>query len=518
MRFLNYTIVLLLTCFVGTLGYAQVSTKQPVEQVKKSAENSLAQKDSIVKNQSAIFKDFIADVKPKPIHYDKPKLSTFKSKVPTLPSPKQKLSDLKKLPEIKIDTSKLKSLGDSWLKKDWNFESDGKHSTLPPLEKVSLSDFRGVITEPTFPANTNDIEEDLKKQKNGLNLPGTLDKEVGKEVAKVSEQIKTQKPSVNNPLGKSIEDLENINTKNLFSGIQNELTGATKIYSEKALEQLLDSLGGPKFDSIFRVASGLMKKELNEEDFLKAFKDAVPGKSPFDNIDTKNETVNDPQGDGVNSLAENMSGDLSKVKLPQSVLSELPPVPGKEITSKYLDVLDSLRDINLKADGLALDEKRVTEKLKAVVVKEKPSFWDKAYFDGIVGFLKQGDLSIIQASPSLGYYFTKTVSIGLGPSILVEIKNKNWNSSVGLRSFLKAEFFDHRLYLQLEDNMNPTRMNLEQVANSKHSILFGVGGLIPLSKKMAINGSVLYRVNNDTEPSATSPWVFRLGFSSIKLK
>jgi hypothetical protein len=75
------------------------------------------------------------------------------------------------------------------------------------------------------------------------------------------------------------------------------------------------------------------------------------------------------------------------------------------------------------------------------------------------------------------------------------------------------------MYIQLEDNIDPLEINTESIAQTKHSVLAGGGCLLPILKTMAINPSIFYRVNNsDTQFANGSPWVFRMGISSISKK
>jgi len=427
----------------------------------------------------------------------------FKSQLPSM-----------SVPEVGIDTGKANAMKDSWLNRDWNFETNGKESKLPDWK--GSTDVQGLLNG-TGSLNTQNIQNQVA---NDSPLDAIDQTNVAEEASQAATQLNQQKESQlengENVLESIQEKQRALNPDDLFSGFKQELLNAKTIYSEKALEQLRDSLGGPKFDSLFNVASTFIKSEVQEDDFLQAFNKVAPENSPADYVDAKNHSLQSPDEGQLNSLAENATGDLSKMQLPQSLLSELPPLAGKEIDSKYVDMVDSLRDINMAKEGLEVEEKKITEQLKSAVVKKKEGFWDKTYFDGVVGFLEQGDLTLLQLSPSLGYHFNEFVSLGLGPSVLLEIKDNDWNSAFGFRSFLRTEFFKHRLYFQAEDNMAPTAAKVEEISKGTHNFLVGGGGLLKLSNKIAINPCILYSVTGDTKTQ--SPWVFRLGISSIKLK
>jgi len=122
----------------------------------------------------------------------------------------------------------------------------------------------------------------------------------------------------------------------------------------------------------------------------------------------------------------------------------------------------------------------------------------------------------VQIAPSWGYHFTNTISVGLGPQIAIQYQEKKLNGVVGFRSFIKAEFFKQRGYFQVEDNIGQSQVNSDALRQTKHSILVGGGGILPISKKIGINLSVFYRVNQKDVQPGGSPWVFRVGLSSIK--
>jgi hypothetical protein len=88
--------------------------------------------------------------------------------------------------------------------------------------------------------------------------------------------------------------------------------------------------------------------------------------------------------------------------------------------------------------------------------------------------------------------------------------------ATGYRSFIKYELFKQRAYVQAEDWIDPARANPEKSVGTRHSILIGAGYILPIGKKLGINGALLYRINNnDYNEGASSPWVIRIGISSI---
>jgi hypothetical protein len=282
-----------------------------------------------------------------------------------------------------------------------------------------------------------------------------------------------------------------------------------KIYSEKALRKMYDSLGLSKMDTLLALAAS--KREVSKEEMLDAINFTMP-EAPSDQFSEK----------GSLSEAKKLTEayqkpDLSSMKLPSEALQELPPIRGYQIPSDSIPFLDSLRNLNLKRSDLKLKQKEVSSELEEAVAKEKSKFWDRAYIDGVLSYLKDGDVNLFQLSPSLGYHFTSRLSLGLGPSILAKSERKKWSVAVGYRALLRMDVLPKCLYAQLEDSVEPRSIQSENIRGAKHSILTGAGLLLPVSRVTAINVLLMYRVNNDNYAGGSvSPWVFRLGISNFK--
>jgi len=299
-----------------------------------------------------------------------------------------------------------------------------------------------------------------------------------------------------------------------LNSVQQELQGVIKIHSKKYIQRLYDSLGLKKGDSLFRVASSLAKNETSKEELLRRINNPLSDKVAFDEKTQSLKAMNSQKG--VGGLMKISEKDLSTLKLQQGVLSELKPLQGSLMDSKYMHAIDSMRDVGLKAKRYSLNEKQVTDEMKQTVLEKKPSFIDRSYFELILGFVNDTTFSIVQIAPSWGYHFTNTISVGLGPQIAIQYQEKKLNGVVGFRSFIKAEFFKQRGYFQVEDNIGQSQVNSDALRQTKHSILVGGGGILPISKKIGINLSVFYRVNQKDVQPGGSPWVFRVGLSSIK--
>jgi hypothetical protein len=294
-----------------------------------------------------------------------------------------------------------------------------------------------------------------------------------------------------------------------------ELTDAKTILSQKHLIKLRDSLGLKKFDSLFNKASLLSKKEVGKEDLLQALNKPFGTQSKFDESTFGQKNVLSGAQNEV--MGQTKDFDPLSGKLPQPVLEKLSPLSGNLLDSKYTKLIDSLRKIKLNQQNLKLTEKKLTKDVKQAVFKKKPKFWDKAYFDGIIGVIGNDNSTIVQASPSLGYHILPLFSIGLGPMFSLQKQDKSVSSSMGIRSFAKVELFKQRAYIQTEYQISPYQIDYKNVDVHRGNFLVGGGVVKSLYGKIAINLSLLYRLNsNDILPGA-SPWVFRMGISTVKI-
>lgn len=305
---------------------------------------------------------------------------------------------------------------------------------------------------------------------------------------------------------------------------------ATLVYSEKQWKLFADSLrnlAGVNVPTLPDTLSFL--RTVPEEELLqrinKEFFSAVntsPLPDPARAQDSLQSIVNtDQYKDKVPSKDEVLSNTgLEQLKLPQYTLQDLSPLSGNLIKSKYLKGLDSIRHVRLKESRLKLEEKKLSAQSKLSAFKKRPTFWDRSYFEGVLGLSMQ-DFTILQASPSLGYHFTSSLSLGAGPNILLRQEERKILTTVGVRSFAKAEFFKHKLYAQLEDIMASYSRTSEKGNKilDNHNLFAGGGYLLSMSPSIALNLSLLYQITGrDTLSYTFSPMVFRIGISTITLK
>lgn len=323
-----------------------------------------------------------------------------------------------------------------------------------------------------------------------------------------------------------------------------------KIYSERYLQKVADSLFGEGNGTIIRkIISD--PESFSDPQLLAALSKRFP---VLDQTSKYRNSSLPPVSDNLTNVRDSLSdlylAEMPTLQMKDSLLSELPPLPGGQLKTKYLEaagdfdaakrmmagkkekylsVLDSLRDVNLKEEGMELMEEQVSENTKVATIREKLTFKDRTYFEGILGIMSgwpDKKMTILQVSPSLGYRFASTWSVGAGPNAMLQVEDGKLNVQAGLRTFVKREFFQQRAYLQVEDmvNMPQRSTTIENVKTAvQHNLLVGGGYLLPLTSKLSLNFSLLYTVagNGSTAGNAvpaTSPWVIRVGLSSVKRK
>jgi hypothetical protein len=395
-----------------------------------------------------------------------------------------------------------------------NNGTETKSLQLDNLKQKSgeLKDFK---IDPNKPETPTGVLPGLNAKSLDLDKQGLEDKvpdldELGDKVLEGKDKIPESK-SVEK-LRNTIERVGDVDGKEAKKTIA-ELTNVKTILSQKQKARLLDSLGLKKFDSLYAKANPYLKKEVGKEELLNELNKSFLGQSNLSGP-AMNETG---MRDAVKNELVNESKEFNPLtgKLPQSVLGGLSPLSGSLVDSKYVKLVDSLRSIKLKEQGMTLDERELSEQGKEIVLKKKPKFWDKTYGDIILGVLRNENTTIMQVSPSLGYHILPLFSIGLGPMISVQKQDSVYNTKVGLRSFAKVELFKQRAYIQAEYQLSPYQIQYKDIKINNGNVLLGCGIVKKVYGHIAINAALLYKVyNND---SVTSPWVFRLGLSTVKV-
>jgi hypothetical protein len=434
-----------------------------------------------------------------------PKLSTIKTQTHNT-----YLGEFKTKKENTVSDFSVKSAGgrvkDSFTNKSWEFTADGNGNNSGDLQNQALgvfkndqsvSSFNTLRSEPGKFATT-----DVKAKATDLLKKEANSEEGGlKEIENASKKIiSVEKPSMYGQEAEAIPEL------------------SPQVYSEKIKQQLKDSLGWDQIEKFSNALSTVAKKNVSQQDFINALNKAAPENKALDKIDLNSGTIKGDDGSQLKSLNDKIEArDLSVIRLPDSVMSQLEPLRNFKVPDKYAQMADSLRDVYMENTSMSLEEKKVSDELKTVVAKKKPGLLDKFYAEAIMGYLKDGKATLFQGSPSLAYHFMNFVSLGAGPNILGRIEGKKVDITMGFRTYVKAEIFKQRAYLQVEDNVTPVPIKSETLWQSPHNVLTGGGILFPISKKLSINMCLLYRVNNHGTDHS-SPWVFRFGLSSTKLK
>ncbi len=491
--------------------HAHAVKKTTQEGKEKSQQSAVSKADSVV---SAKAKASTTELQKD----GKQVVTSAKSQTKSLVPDSAKRSQVKKTTEA----NSKKVLED----KTSNLQYDSEKPNDAPWNKEQLSteDLSKIVTPAKPEVDLSTGEKLVGKQEGKIEAASSSVESVknvaeGKDLAKEVKSL-SAKQDKNSAYAKVLTRMDSVSTlqKQIEAGnLKETLTGTKKVYSDKYKRNMRDSLGLQKADSIFKVANAFAKTPTPEEDLLKKINSPLPPPA----MDSKSmrgmakDSLQQGTSDWKTMAEQAKNNDLSNFKLPDSLLSELKPLSGRTIDSKYVEDIDSVRDAALKVKKLSMDEEKLTDEIKRTAFKDKPRFTDKIYFEGILGFVNDSTVTIAQISPSLAYRFAKFFSVGAGPTLSVQVQEKKVNLTGSVRSFVKGEIFKQRAYLQVEDNFAPrTAINREILSNSKHAVLAGGGGLLPLSKKIALNLAVLYRING--EDTRQTPWVFRIGISSIK--
>jgi hypothetical protein len=444
---------------------------------------------------------------------------------------KAKLSRPDSIP--KPDLKKTAKKGEGVLeKKASNLQYDSDNPDDAPWKKQQLS--KDDLKELDLPGKPEGSKQNLsmpsapdinlpKNVGKGNNPKATIDKLKSQELDKERVRGEVTKAVESKKVGKvghKADSLMEIKNKIEGTDVTGEVANAKQVYSDKYLQKIYDSLGIKKADSIFKIASKLAKTEIQKQDLLDKVNAPLKAKTPEGmSFDEKNQSLKMDDADKLQGLPGKASEmDLASLQLPADALAELGPLSGNLIDAKLLPVVDSMRRVMTKAKGYRLDEDQMSDELKRTALEKKPTFFDKSYLEMIVGFVNNTSaVTILQIAPAWGYHFTDELSVGLGPTVSVQLEDrKKINALVGFRSFVKAEFFKQRGYVQVEDNVSQFRLNKDNIGNTTHSLLVGGGGILPIGKKLGINVAIFYRVNQKDVQPGGNPWVFRIGLSSIK--
>lgn len=326
-----------------------------------------------------------------------------------------------------------------------------------------------------------------------------------------------------------------VDTINSIKGKYDHFDEPQLIYNKKDWESVKDSLTAKDLEKLNLPSEpdNLLSTIPNSKDETLHFindrlsNDENTLLSEFKNINNKidssfsyleNASLNNLTSSNVNSELSGFAKDsISTYK--EEFPDELPSLPSKKIDSQVLEDIDSIKGKTLSDIDMSFLEKADSSKQKLVELKKIQKLKDKVYFEGVFSFI-QGEQLLLQASPAFAYHISPNVSLGIGPSVTFPMRRDSTSIlSVGVRSFLKHEFFSKKAYVQLENDLRDVTYDFSNEGRIKldsHSLLFGAGTLLPLYNKFKINLGLYYQILGEAKNKNMYPFLIRIGISKIK--
>lgn len=301
------------------------------------------------------------------------------------------------------------------------------------------------------------------------------------------------------------------------------------VLSEKKIKEKYDSLEG-LVPGIRKYARGHVQQKVSEEELIgllnkKFFVDSRKANhtNPENLLGSGLENPLDRQAkinsvDGLKDLPNkdiNLSG--YKLDIPDAKKS-IPPLSRNIVRSEHLFFLDSIRDYNLKVGRYTMKEVNISKTERLSIIKRKPTIHERSYFEALLG-LYAGSFESFNFSPAYAFTFTENFSLGVGPRFSISTNNRSFIDNLGLRYFSKVEFLKRKAYLQLEDNIRLHREASEMGEKRmfhNHEVLAGAGYVVSIGSPLSLNFALMYRLRYHNEEFVTSPWVLRIGISTIK--
>lgn len=363
-------------------------------------------------------------------------------------------------------------------------------------------------------------------------------------LAKIKQNISSEEllKMVNAPLTDPSSSFPDVSKYQLSSGSLGELMPIAGQQLKPLLVKVKDSIyrtsGIPNvnIDSISRQANLESLKSKARTKLLDSLNRLRPdnylvGKRNLDSLTQELDSIKHtslqslPEYDSVLIVKDSVVQAMSKRKLlVQDSIRNLQTSLAKEqvslmqsrdsIVAVYREEIypvDSL--IRHSAQRRDFTNRKVSDMVTELKIDRENQLLKRFYFDGIVSFssLDQGRIHL---SPTLGIRVIENFSLAVGPNINLYKNTKRIGMDVGYRAFARYEVFRQRGYIQLEDLSNAGAIKSELLKKSNHSILAGLGGLVPVSSQLAINLACFYRMNNESySQGVESPWVFRVGIS-----
>ncbi|MGB5928855.1 MAG: hypothetical protein WBH03_11815, partial [Cyclobacteriaceae bacterium] len=190
--------------------------------------------------------------------------------------------------------------------------------------------------------------------------------------------------------------------------------------------------------------------------------------------------------DSVSQLSSQVKAFNVQSALPETDKFNTPAPPPLDVLSTSKLELDDNKSLEAlleeQVSDLKVKEKRISDSQKVIVLKERESLLDRAFFEGVINVLNTGDdIRVTNLSPSLGFELTPGLSIGAGPSVSIA----EGNTILGGRAFIKAQAIKSA-YIQLEDNYSGV-YNQEGQSGSRHNPMIGAGYVFSITSKIGLN-------------------------------
>lgn len=148
---------------------------------------------------------------------------------------------------------------------------------------------------------------------------------------------------------------------------------------------------------------------------------------------------------------------------------------------------------------------------------DEPTIWDRMYFGG-GGTLQFGDITIIGASPIVGYMITNRLSAGVGVTYqyinyrFIDWSTNTYGGRVFTRYNITPAIFAMGEYESLNMELHGRNTDLPRVWVDR--LLLGGGYFQPFGRRGGVNIGLMYDfLYMQGSSPYRSPWVYRFGFT-----
>lgn len=287
------------------------------------------------------------------------------------------------------------------------------------------------------------------------------------------------------------------------------------VYAQKTIRSKYDSL----------VQNGLittvqeLPHAMDEDTYVEALRNAFLNQK----TDVMSKGMKAPQEDleqlsQASAIAEDKEtfSPIGDLDLSEEDRETLNPLDGFQIDTSQINTL--LEEKGQKYTNIVQQSEEAVQS-GTLSLKDKTPFWDHTFFDGVGGISGTSEQQVVYISPSVAWQLFNVVALGAGPDI---VYNKSEQESfeevsVGLRTFLKSDIIQQRLFIQAENIWQQTYLS-DQNELEPH-LYAGAGYIVPLSMRTGLNVSLLYGIDNPSDHELSvhrSPWIFRVGISAFK--